>query len=86
MLVAFIDSGMHESGEDVYGRACGNGVAVIDFTMASGPQEDISKFYETFLHETLHTLGFDHCLEWRCLMNPIVAGDLWLCPSCLAKL
>jgi predicted Zn-dependent protease len=38
------------------------------------------------LHEILHTLGFDHCKAWSCLMNAISNQEGWLCPACSRKL
>lgn len=41
---------------------------------------------QTMLHETLHTLGFDHCMAWKCLMNSWTNFTSWLCPACSRKL
>lgn len=41
---------------------------------------------ETVIHECLHTLGFDHCLAWGCIMNGVVGEEVWPCPACMLKL
>lgn len=42
LLIAFIESGLHENGSNLYGRACGDGVAVIDFNMMKGNREKVA--------------------------------------------
>ena len=39
-MIAFIDENLHEVGSDIYGRACGNGVAIIDIKMLFGNEKD----------------------------------------------
>lgn len=39
LLIGFIEHGLHENGEDVYGRACGNGVAIIDLQVLREGQQ-----------------------------------------------
>ena len=38
-------------------------------------------------HEILHTLGFDHCNSWQCVMNAVQTSDefLFLSPVNLRK-
>jgi predicted Zn-dependent protease len=44
------------------------------------------------IHELMHTMGFDHCQLWKCLMNTYCLGEegkddpTWLCPMDLRKL
>ncbi len=93
-MVAFIDSPLCEvmekeegSNEEeysiVYGRACGNRIACVSLV-------DCVTFKDLLcvtLHELLHTVGFDHCNSWRCLMNA-TGSDSWifLSPVNLRKL
>lgn len=41
---------------------------------------------QTVLHETLHTMGLDHCIAWKCLMNAFIVDTFDLCPLELKKL
>ena len=72
-----------EEGGCVLGRACGDRVACVSLL-------DCCSFKETLcvgLHELLHTLGFDHCNSWQCVLN--ATGDapwLYLSPVNLSKL
>jgi hypothetical protein len=76
-----------EEGEPLDGRACGDGVAAASYEFqANHNLYKLQDMIETVIHETLHTLGFDHCLAWSCLMNGIVNSEVWLCPACMKKL
>ena len=50
----------------ITGRACGDRVAVIS-TKGIKMREIIT----TALHEFMHTLGIDHCIHWKCIMNSL---------------
>lgn len=68
---------------EVLGRACGDRVACV-----SAAEHDSRKtLLATMLHELCHTIGFDHCSSWQCLMNARQAEDfLFLSPVNLRKL
>lgn len=74
-----------ENDQEVYGRACGDRVAVI--STADQTRRDL---FLTTVHELLHTLGVDHCESWACTMNPCGGGDILcamdICPADLRKL
>ena len=40
----------------------------------------------TVLHETMHTMGIDHCIAWKCLMNAFIVDTFDICPMDLKKL
>lgn len=40
----------------------------------------------TVLHETMHTMGIDHCVAWKCLMNAFIVDTFEICPMDLKKL
>ena len=40
----------------------------------------------TTIHETLHTMGIDHCIAWTCLMNAFIVDTFDICPMDLKKL
>ena len=40
----------------------------------------------TVMHEVLHTIGIDHCVAWKCLMNAFVVDTFDICPMDLKKL
>ena len=40
----------------------------------------------TTIHETLHTMGIDHCVAWTCLMNAFIVDTFEICPMDLKKL
>lgn len=40
----------------------------------------------TTLHETMHTMGIDHCVAWKCLMNAFIVDTFEICPMDLKKL
>lgn len=50
IMVGFIEEDLHEAGADVYGRACGNGVAIIDYKFPLNSHQQLYKFYETVIH------------------------------------
>lgn len=85
ILVAFIEANLQEEGDILDGRACGDGVAVVSYDKKD-LEQDGEAFFQTALHEILHTLGFDHCVAWACLMNAYTSFTSWLCPACLRKL
>jgi hypothetical protein len=85
ILLDLVESSLQENGDSLDGRACGDGVAVIAFTFAD-LSKNIEELLLTILHETLHTLGFDHCIAWKCLMNGMANSVSWLCPACSRKL
>ncbi|CAD8149663.1 unnamed protein product [Paramecium octaurelia] len=83
-LIAIIDQDIFDPlqpDSNIVGRACGDGVCVVQF------QENLKVFYGTIVHELMHTLGFDHCYLWNCLMNEDVdQSSLHLCVNDLEKL
>ena len=67
---------------EVLGRACGNRVSCVSLT-------DCTKsLLSTMVHEILHTIGFDHCNSWECVMNAVPTEEnfLFLSPVNLRKL
>jgi predicted Zn-dependent protease len=86
-LVALVEHSLCEEGNELDGRACGDGVAVIGYNYKAVEQQHrLEDLIETVIHECLHTLGFDHCLAWRCVMNGVVGQEIWPCPACMLKL
>ncbi|CAD8072712.1 unnamed protein product [Paramecium sonneborni] len=83
-LIAIIDQNIFDPLEpesNILGRACGDGVCVVQF------QDNKKEFYGTIVHELMHTLGFDHCYLWNCLMNETVdCCSINLCINDLEKL
>ncbi|CAD8153842.1 unnamed protein product [Paramecium pentaurelia] len=83
-LIAIIDQNIFDPlqpDSNIIGRACGDGVCVVQF------QENQKVFYGTIVHELMHTIGFDHCYLWNCLMNEDVdSSSLHLCVNDLEKL
>lgn len=68
---------------DVLGRACGDRVACVSLTFC----ESFKSLLCNTIHELLHTVGFDHCNSYQCLMNAIGSEDwLFLSPVNLRKL
>ena len=76
---------------EVMGRACGDRVACVSMHDSTyRGEENLKGFLSTCLHELLHTLGFDHCNSWRCIMNAIAPSEeedncLFLSPVNLRK-
>jgi hypothetical protein len=76
---------------EVMGRACGDRVACVSMHESTyRGDESLKGFLSTCLHELLHTLGFDHCNSWKCIMNAIAPSDeedncLFLFPVNLRK-
>ena len=76
-LVCFIDHPIAEVGnpDELAGRACGDRVAAVN------TKQNKFSLCNTVAHELLHTLGFDHCNDWLCLMNPYMSNEVnYLCP------
>lgn len=67
---------------EVLGRACGDRVSCISLT------ECTKSLFSTMVHEILHTIGFDHCNLWECVMNALQTENifLFLSPVNLRKL
>ena len=90
-MVVFTEQDITTKGREndyILGHACGNRVAVI--TTKNINLRDISI---TAIHEFMHTLGFDHCEEFVCLMNTNVYDEdgedgceIEVCPVDLLKL
>jgi hypothetical protein len=88
--VAFVDNILCEVGDDfdngyqlVCGRACGNRIACVSLRQCTTMKDVLC----VAVHELLHTIGFDHCNSWQCLMN--ASGEdswLFLSPVNLRKL
>ncbi len=57
----------------VYGRACGDRIACISLKECITLKDLLC----VSLHELCHTIGFDHCNSWKCLMNA-TGTDSWL--------
>lgn len=71
-----------ETVHEVLGRACGDRVCCV-----SVPNNESRELMGTTVHELLHTLGFDHCNSFKCVMNAIAAEtSLHLSPPNLRKL
>jgi hypothetical protein len=73
---------------EVLGRACGDRVAVVtikDMDLHSNLQ--CKEIISTCVHECSHTIGFDHCNSFQCVMNAR-GEDFWilLSPCNLRKL
>mmetsp|Transcript_13254 Transcript_13254/g.13315 ORF Transcript_13254/g.13315 Transcript_13254/m.13315 type:complete len:324 (+) Transcript_13254:173-1144(+) len=77
-----------ESGSDtlseVMGRACGDRVCCVSSISCNNMRSIIA----TSVHELLHTIGFDHCNSWRCVMNAqqTEENSIFLSPVNLYKL
>lgn len=85
--VLLVENSLCEEGSGLDGRACGDGVAAVSYCFKSVEhQYKLQDLIETVVHESLHTLGFDHCLAWRCVMNGVVGQEIWPCPACMLKL
>ena len=68
--------------QEVLGRACGDRVCCV-----SVPNNESRELMGTTVHELLHTIGFDHCNSFKCVMNAIAAETtLHLSPPNLRKL
>jgi hypothetical protein len=76
---------------EVMGRACGDRVACVSMHESTyRGDENLKGFLSTSIHELLHTMGFDHCNSWKCVMNAIAPTDeedncLFLSPVNLRK-
>ena len=71
-----------EGVQEVLGRACGDRVCCV-----SVPNNESRELFGTAVHELLHTIGFDHCNSFKCVMNAIAAETtLHLSPPNLRKL
>ena len=69
---------------EVLGRACGNRVACVSLPHC---EYNLKTLLCTIIHELLHTVGFDHCNSYRCVVNAISSTDwLFLSPVNLRKL
>jgi hypothetical protein len=90
-MVAFIDHPLCELDEDsdtgyqvVCGRACGDRIACVSLPECSSSFKNLLCVAS---HELLHTIGFDHCNSWQCLMNASGSDNwLFLSPVNLRKL
>jgi predicted Zn-dependent protease len=86
--VLLLDSSISlcENNESIYGRACGDRVAVVSSSGIGTTRE----LFTVIVHELLHTFGVDHCESFACIMNPCRGEShpsaLELCPSELRKL
>jgi predicted Zn-dependent protease len=86
-LLILTDLNIYEetNSNEIYGLAYGgNGVAVISL---KGDNE--REIIITAVHETLHTLNYDHCTLWDCIMNAKndeENSQINLCPLDLMKL
>ena len=82
--VLLVDFPISEDKEVVYGRACGDRVAVVSSDSITTRRDHIL----VVIHELLHTFGFDHCDAFACIMNPASSetNTLELCPAELRKL
>lgn len=66
---------------NIIGRATGDWIAVV--TLKGTHMKEI---FESSAHELLHTMGVDHCIEFKCLMNAYISGGKHLCPIDMKKL
>lgn len=72
-----------EEAYEVLGRACGDRICCVSF-LKNKKRRD---FFSTCLHELCHTIGFDHCKSFKCVMNAIATeSTLFLSPPNLRKL
>jgi hypothetical protein len=89
-IIAFMDCQLAESNDDekcgysiVCGRACGDRVACISLRECP----TLKSMMCIGIHEMLHTIGFDHCNSWKCIMNAIDCESwIFLSPVNLRKL
>ena len=78
--------------ETIFGRACGDRVAVIScFDELSNRRLSFREVALTGIHELLHTLGLDHCVLWKCIMNAYCSSqdaddEVLLCPLDMKKI
>jgi hypothetical protein len=78
-----LGEGVGKSYTDVLGRACGDRVACVSLPFC----ESFKSLLCNTVHELLHTIGFDHCTSYQCLMNAIGYEDwIFLSPVNLRKL
>jgi predicted Zn-dependent protease len=71
-VIAFVDCKIGEDDgvggfHEVMGRACGDRVCVVSLRQC----DSLKSLICVGLHECLHTVGFDHCNSWKCVMNAI---------------
>jgi len=70
---------------EVLGRACGDRICCVSLPCHDSKRE----IFATSTHELLHTIGFDHCTSFRCIMNAFTSlekATLFLSPPNLRKL
>ena len=86
--------------DTIMGYSSGDGVSIVSLTECFDNKiKDInikykSAFFEmikTSLHELSHSIGFDHCVEYHCIMNSQYVKEsyknpIYFCPICLCKL
>ena len=86
--------------DTIMGYSSGDGVSIVSLTECFDNKiKDInikykSAFFEmikTSLHELSHSIGFDHCVEYHCIMNSQYVKEsyknpIYFCPICLYKL
>ena len=82
-IVGLFDCLLCEDDSDVMGRACGDRVCCVSLPSC----DDIHSLFSVTCHELLHTMGFDHEINERCIMNAI-CSDSWifLCHENVRKL
>jgi len=70
---------------EVLGRACGDRICCVSLPCHDSKRE----IFWTSTHELLHTIGFDHCTSFHCIMNAfnsLEKATLFLSPPNLRKL
>lgn len=72
-IVGLFDCFLYDDGCEVMGRACGNRVCCVSLPSC----DDIHSLFSVTCHELLHTMGFDHEMNERCIMNAI-CSDNWI--------
>ena len=84
----------------IMGFGCGSRSCVIsipdcyDEKIKNSASADKAALYEmikTVAHETSHTMGIDHCVEYSCIMNSQYVKEkssspIYFCPICIRKL
>lgn len=73
----------HETGQNnqILGRATGDRIAIV-----TTKDQNEKELFLTCAHELLHTMGVDHCVDYKCLMNGYISGGKHLCPIDMQKL
>jgi hypothetical protein len=90
-IVVFVSCDIGEDNDEgsfnpVIGRACGDRISCVSLKAHDSNDKELLL---TTIHELLHTIGFDHCSSWSCVMNAISVeggGNLFLSPVNLRKL